>query len=178
VTNALPFWYLMRASGVVALLLLTFAFALGVATGNRWRPPGSRLYVTTTLHRNASLLAVVFLAAHVLTAIVDSDAQVGLASIVFPVGRAWLAVGTLALDLVVALVVTSLLRRHLSYRLWRAIHWAAYAAWPFAIAHSLGTGSDDGTWWLDAVTIGCIATMGAVVTWRFTGQPAARDARA
>jgi methionine sulfoxide reductase heme-binding subunit len=177
-TNALPVWYLMRASGVVALLLLTLAFALGVATSNRWRATGSRLFVTTGLHRNASLLAVAFLVVHVLTAVVDVDAQVGVVSVLVPVGSFWLAVGTLALDLVLALVLTSLIRRRLGYRLWRAIHWSAYAAWPLAIAHGLGMGSDDGTWWLDAVTITCIAAMGAVVTWRLTGPAAARDAHA
>jgi sulfoxide reductase heme-binding subunit YedZ len=108
--------------------------------------------VTTALHRNASLLAVAFLAVHVLTAVVDVDAQVGLVSLLFPVGAGWLAVGTLAWDLVAALVVTSLVRRRLSYRVWRGIHWAAYVAWPLAIAHGLGMGSDGGTWWLDAVT--------------------------
>ena len=169
-TNALPVWYLMRASGVVALLLLTLAFALGVATSNRWRPSGSRLYVTTTLHRNASLLAVAFLVVHVLTAVVDTDATVGLASALVPVGPGWLAVGTLALDLVAALVLTSLVRRRLGYRLWRAVHWSAYGAWPLALAHGLGMGSDGGTWWLDGVTIACVAAMGAVVTWRLVGR--------
>ena len=170
-TNALPVWYLMRATGVVSLLLLTLAFALGIATSNRWRPTGSRLYVTTTLHRNAALLAVAFLAVHVVTAVIDVDAGVGLVSVIFPVGPGWLAVGTLGLDLLAALVLTSLVRRHLGYRLWRAIHWAAYGAWPLAIAHGLGMGSDDGTWWLDAVAIACIATMAAVVTWRVLAGP-------
>jgi sulfoxide reductase heme-binding subunit YedZ len=170
-TNALPVWYLMRATGVVSLLLLTLAFALGIATSNRWRPTGSRLYVTTTLHRNAALLAVAFLAVHVVTAVIDVDAGVGLVSMILPVGPGWLAVGTLGLDLLAALVLTSLVRRHLGYRLWRAIHWAAYGAWPLAFAHGLGMGSDDGTWWLDAVAIACIATMAAVVTWRVLAGP-------
>jgi hypothetical protein len=129
-------WYLMRASGVVAPLLLMIAFAPGVTTSNRWRPTGSRLFVTTTLHRNASLLAVAFLAVHVLTAVVDVDAQVGVASVIFPVGPGWLAVGTLALELVAALVLTSLVRRRLSHRVWRAIHWSAYGAWPLGIARA------------------------------------------
>jgi sulfoxide reductase heme-binding subunit YedZ len=165
------------STNVVALLLLTLAVALGVATSNRWRATGSRLFVTTGLHRNASLLAVAFLVVHVLTAVVDVDAQVGVVSVLVPVGSFWLAVGTLALDLVLALVLTSLVRRRLGYRLWRAIHWSAYAAWPLAIAHGLGMGSDDGTWWLDAVTITCIAAMGAVVTWRHRPGGRAQCAR-
>jgi methionine sulfoxide reductase heme-binding subunit len=166
-TGALPVWYLMRASGVVALLLLTVSFSLGIATSNRWRPRGTALYVTTTIHRNASLLAVVFLAIHILTALIDRDAAVSLASAVLPIGPGlWLGLGALAFDLVAAVVVTSLIRKRLSYRLWRAIHWCAYAAWPFAIWHGIGMGSDAGTWWLRSVTILCVTWFAGVVVWR------------
>jgi methionine sulfoxide reductase heme-binding subunit len=165
-SHAPAVWYLMRASGVVALLLLTLALSLGIATANRWRPPGSRLFVTTTLHRNASLLAVAFLAVHVLTAVVDPDAGVGLASVLLPVGGVWLAAGTLALDALAAVTITSLLRRRLSYRLWRMVHWSVYAAWPLAVAHGLGMGSDVGTWWLGLVTVACLAATAGAVTWR------------
>jgi sulfoxide reductase heme-binding subunit YedZ len=168
-TNALPAWYLMRASGVVALLLLTLSLSLGIATSNRWRPRGAALYVTTTIHRNASLLAVVFLSVHIVTALVDSDAAVSLASALLPVGPGvWLALGALAFDLVAAIVVTSLIRTRLPYRLWRAIHWAAYTSWPFAIWHGIGMGSDAATWWLRGVTILCVAWFAGVVVWRLS----------
>jgi sulfoxide reductase heme-binding subunit YedZ len=168
-TNALPVWYLMRASGVVALLLLTLSLSLGIATSNRWRPRGAALYVTTTIHRNASLLAVVFLGVHILTAVIDSDAAVGLTSALLPIGPGiWLALGALAFDLVAAIVVTSLIRNRLPYRLWRAIHWAAYASWPFAIWHGIGMGSDAGTWWLRGVTVACVAWFAGVVVWRLS----------
>jgi sulfoxide reductase heme-binding subunit YedZ len=170
-TNALPVWYLMRASGVVALLLLTLSLSLGIATSNRWRLRGAALYVTTTIHRNASLLAVVFLGVHILTALIDSDAAVSLASAVLPIGPGvWLALGALAFDLIVAIVVTSLIRARLPYRLWRAIHWAAYASWPFAIWHGIGMGSDASTWWLRGVTILCVAWFAGVVVWRLSRQ--------
>jgi len=165
--NAPIVWYVMRATGVVALLLLTLSFGLGVANTNRWRPLGSRLYVTTAIHQSASLLAVAFLAVHVLTAVIDPDAGVSLAALVLPLGSGvWLVAGTLALDLVAALVVTSLLRRRIGFRTWRTIHWTAYGAWPVAVAHGLGMGSDSGTWWYAAVTIGCIAAMAGLVAWR------------
>lgn len=168
-TTALPVWYLMRASGVVALLLLTLSLSLGIATSNRWRLRGAALYVTTTIHRNASLLAVVFLGVHILTAVIDSDAAVGLASALLPIGPGiWLALGALSFDLVAAIVVTSLIRNRLPYRLWRAIHWAAYASWPFAIWHGIGMGSDTGTWWLRSVTAICVAWFAGVVVWRMS----------
>ena len=54
----------------------------------------------------------------------------------------WLGLGALALDLLAALIVTSLLRARIGLRAWRAVHWVAYACWPVALVHGLGTGSD------------------------------------
>ena len=121
----------------------------------------------TTLHRNASLLAVSFLSVHVLTAIADRDASVSLVAAVVPLeSRLWVGLGALALDLVALLVLTSLLRRRLPHRIWRAIHWSADAAWPVAVAHGVGMGTDNRTWWLRCVTILCLAVVGAGVVWR------------
>jgi len=176
-------WYLMRATGAVSLLLLTVVFSLGIATSNRFRPRGLPLFVTTTVHRNASLLALAFLGVHVTTAIVDPDAAVRLVAVVVPFTAGWapfwVGLGALAFDLVAALVVTSLLRRRLDYRVWRAIHWSAYAAWPLALLHGLGTGTDSGTVWLRGVAALCFATVTAAVLWRVAAleEPpaAARD---
>lgn len=73
------------------------------------------------------------------------------------------AVGALGVDLIAALVVTSLIRRRLPHRLWRAVHWSAYAAWPAAVVHGIGMGSDAATWWLRGVTILCISFVGGLV---------------
>src|SRR5262249_48793243 len=145
-----PLWYLMRATGIVSLLLLTVVVALGVATSQRARLAGHRA-VPLGVHRSASLLAVVFLAIHVLTAVVDPDAAVGLVSLLVPFAGAgrplWVGLGALALQLVAALVVTSLLRRHLTRSTWKGIHWLAYAAWPLALVHGIGMGSDRAASW-------------------------------
>ena len=163
-------WYLMRATGVVTLILLTGVTALGVATVNRWRPSRLPRFVTAGLHRSLSLLAVVFLVAHIATALADPYALVGLAAVFVPFvaarGPFWIGLGALSLDLVAALVVTSLLRRHVGARAWRAVHWAAYLAWPLALAHSLGIGTDGYTLWLDAVAGSCLAVVLAAVAWR------------
>jgi sulfoxide reductase heme-binding subunit YedZ len=160
-------WYLMRASGVVALLLLTTSLALGIATTERWRPSGARLRVTTMIHRNASLLAVAFLAVHVLTSVLDPDAEVRAVATIVPFGSAWpLAVGTLSLDLVVALVATSLARRRIGFRAWRLVHWSAYAAWPLAVGHGVAMGTDARAWWSALVTVGCIGVATGAASWR------------
>jgi methionine sulfoxide reductase heme-binding subunit len=173
-------WYLMRGSGVVALLLLTLVVALGIATANRFRPKGLPLFVTTTVHRNASLLAVVFLGIHVATAVLDSDAGVPLASVLVPFtsdwSPFWVGFGTLALDLVAALVVTSLIRKRLPYRLWRSVHFAAYGAWPLALVHGLGAGSDVATGWAQTVNMLCVTAVAAALAWRLFAleEPAPR----
>jgi sulfoxide reductase heme-binding subunit YedZ len=167
-------WYLMRATGLVALIFLTLVVALGVAASTRLRTRGLPLYVTTTVHRNAALLAVAFLAVHVVTAVVDPDAAVQLTAVLVPFtshwAPFWVGLGALALDLVAALVVTSLVRRRVPYRLWRRIHWAAYAAWPLALVHGLGAGTDRGTEWMRAVDAVCIGLVGAAGIWRLSGD--------
>ena len=173
--NQLPVWYLMRASGVVSLLLLTLVSALGVATVSRWRPGRVPRFVTLALHRNVSLLAVVFLAAHVVTAVIDSDASVRAVAIIVPLPSSryglLLGLAALALDLVLALVITSLLRHRIAPRIWRALHWAAYLAWPVALLHGAGMGTDAGSSWMIAVDGACIAVFAAAVALRLLMAP-------
>jgi len=163
-------WYLMRASGVVTLVLLTVVFALGIATTTRWRARRLPSFAAVSLHRSMSLLAVVFLGVHIVTALVDPYAAIGVAALVVPfvAGKSafWVGLGAVSLDLTLALIVTSLLRRRLSLRVWRGVHWAAYLSWPLALFHSLGAGSDTGTLWLRAIAGGCVASVAAAVVWR------------
>jgi methionine sulfoxide reductase heme-binding subunit len=169
-------WYLMRASGVVTLILLTGVFVLGIATTKRWRSRRLPGFATPSLHRSISLLAVAFLAIHVVTAIVDPYAAVGIAAVLVPfvAGKSafWVGLGALSLDLTLALIVTSLLRSRLSLRVWRGIHWVAYLSWPLALFHSLGVGSDSGTLWLRAVAGACVALVVTAVLWRLRLRPA------
>jgi len=164
-------WYLMRASGLVSLVLLTAVLLLGIATVRRWRPAQAPRFVTASVHRSVSLIAAAFLGVHIATAAADPDAAVGLAAVVVPfvAGRSafWTGLGALSLDVAAALIVTSLLRSRLSPRLWRGLHWLAYLAWPLALAHSLGLGTDATTTWVEAVAAGCVASVAASILWRF-----------
>ncbi len=163
-------WYLMRASGVVSLLLLTGVLVLGIATTNRWKTRSLPGFAAVSLHRSLSLLAVVFIVVHVVTAVADQYAVVSVAAVVVPfvAGRSafWVGLGALSLDLVAALIVTSLLRHRLSQKIWRGVHWAAYVSWPLALGHSLGIGSDTGTLWLRVLAAGCAAAAAVAVAAR------------
>lgn len=184
-TTAPAVWYLMRATGVVALVLLTAVVALGIATARHWAPPRLPSFVTVGLHRSLSLLAVLFVAVHVATAVVDPDAGVALGAVLVP-GLAsrsplWVGLGALALDVLLVLVATSLLRHRLRPRHWRAVHWLAYLSWPFAFAHGLGRGSDAGRVWFLAISGACAALVGAAAFWRFaspSSDPKYLNARA
>ncbi|HYT26542.1 MAG TPA: ferric reductase-like transmembrane domain-containing protein [Actinomycetota bacterium] len=171
-------WYLTRGSGAVVLVLLTVTVALGVTTSVRWASPRWPRSVTEGLHRNVSLLVVAFLALHVATTVVDGYAPIGWLDAVVPFRSAyrplWLGLGAVALDLLAAVAVTSLLRARLGRRTWRAVHWLAYACWPVALAHGLGTGSDTGRAWmlaLDAVAVAAVATAVGWRLWTGFGQP-------
>lgn len=157
------FWFLTRGTGAIALVLLTLSLALGVANVGRVRSVRVPRFVVDAVHRNASLLAVVFLGVHVATSLLDGFAPISLLDVVVPFGSAyrpvWLGLGALAFDLLIAVALTSLLRRRLGYDKWRAIHWLAYACWPVALLHGLGTGSDTKAHWMLLLTAGCVAVM-------------------
>jgi DMSO/TMAO reductase YedYZ heme-binding membrane subunit len=162
------YWYLTRATGVVALVLLTAVVVLGVigpmrlATNPRWPR-----FAIDSVHRDLSLLAVAVIVIHVITTVLDGFAPISLVDAIIPFHSAyrplWLGLGALAFDLIIALVITSLTRRRLGYRAWRLVHWLAYACWPVAVLHGLGTGSDSRQAWALLVTFLCVATVGLAV---------------
>lgn len=160
-------WYLTRATGTVALLLLSAAVALGVLDVARYSSPRWPRFLLDALHRNVSLLAVLFLALHVITTVLDSFTSISIFAAFVPfIGSYrpfWLGLGAISFDLLLALVITSLLRRRLGFSAWRATHWLAYACWPIALVHGLGTGSDVKSGWLLALTIGCVLVVLAAV---------------
>lgn len=161
-------WYLTRGTGAVALVLLTLSLALGVANVQRVRTTALPRFVLDAVHRSASLIALVFLAVHIVTAVLDPFAPIRAIDAVIPFASAyrpvWLGLGAVASDVLIALVVTSLLRRRFGYRAWRATHWLAYACWPIAIVHALGTGSDARTGWMLALVAGCVLVV-LVAVW-------------
>jgi predicted ferric reductase len=163
-------WYATRATGLVALVLLTISVALGVAGTARFSNAAIPRLVRSGLHRNVSMLSVGFVAVHVLTAVLDPYASIRLTAAIIPFSSPyrtfWLSLGTIAFDLLLALILTSLLRTRLGYRAWRAVHWLAYASWPIALWHGLGTGTDSRVWWLLALDALCVLAVGVAVLWR------------
>lgn len=165
-----PLWYLNRATGVVCLVLLTLVLVLGILV-RRSQPVGvAPRFVVAAVHRNASLLTLVFLGIHIATAVLDPYVTLNVADAVVPFGAGyrllWVGLGALCLDLMLAVIITSLLRERIGVRAWRLVHWLTYATWPIALAHGLGTGSDIGAWWMITITALCTFAVLGSVGWR------------
>src|SRR5205823_14107568 len=165
-------WYTTRGAGAVTLILLSAVVVLGILSNLRVQSPGWPRFLTTGLHRNLALMTLVFLALHIVTAVVDPFTNLGWAAALIPFSSSyrtfWLGLGVISFELLLAIVVTSLVRGVLGHRAWRAIHWLTYAAWPVGVVHGLGTGTDTWSAWMLAIAAGCVAGVGAAIVLRLT----------
>ncbi|MHB8572134.1 MAG: ferric reductase-like transmembrane domain-containing protein [Candidatus Dormibacteria bacterium] len=155
-----PLWFASRGLGMTLLLVLTATLVLGIITSGRLGNDDWPRFLTAGLHRNLSLLALALLLLHGLAVLLDPFAQMTLTAVLVPFGGAyrplWLGLGVLSGEILLALVITSLLRHRLGFGLWRVTHWIAYLAWPLALLHGLGTGSDTAYPWALAIYALCI----------------------
>jgi DMSO/TMAO reductase YedYZ heme-binding membrane subunit len=163
-------WYATRATGLVALVLLTVTMVLGIMTANRASTRAWPGFAQQDLHRRVSMITLAFLAGHVMTSVVDTYVHIGWAAVVVPFAssykRQWIAVGTIGVDLLLAVAVTSVLRHRMSARTWRSVHWLAYLSWPVALGHAFGMGTDMRLAGVTVLAVACIVAVLAAVTWR------------
>ncbi len=175
-TSAL--WYLGRGTGIGALVLLTLAVCLGILTRSGRRLPGLPRFALADLHRTASLTGSGLIALHVTSLLFDPYAQLRLADLVLPFQGIYrpvfLGLGTLAVDLILLVVSTSLLRHRIGPRAFRAVHWLTYLLWPFALLHGLGIGTDAPSPWFTGLAAGCAALVASAAMWRLTPSFAQR----
>ena len=167
-------WYIARSTGYVSLLLLTAILVLGVLTTLRASNREWPRFLVQAIHRNLSLVVLVFLAIHIVTAVADPFAGISVLNAILPFTGSyrpiWLGLGVVALELMVALTVTSLVRKRIPYGAWRAIHWVAYISWPAAVLHTVGTGSDVRSFWAVFITLVCVGSVFAATCWRLYGR--------
>jgi sulfoxide reductase heme-binding subunit YedZ len=168
-------WYTTRGAGAVSLVLLSAVVILGLLARLRFESRGWPRFLSAAVHGDLALMTMVFLVLHIVTAVVDPFTHLGLAALV-PFGSyyrtLWLGLGAIAFELLIAIVATSLVRRHIGARVWRAIHWLAYASWPVAVLHGIGTGTDNTALWMVVIDIVCLAAVGSALLWRLIAAPA------
>ncbi|HVV19040.1 MAG TPA: ferric reductase-like transmembrane domain-containing protein [Pseudonocardiaceae bacterium] len=175
-------WYASRATGLAALLMLTTTVVLGTANSARFATPNLPRFAVATIHRNLSLVTCAFLVVHIAGAVIDPYAGIGWVDAVLPFVSSyqpfWLGLGAVAFDLLVALVVSSLVRPRISQRVWRSLHWAAYACWPVALIHGFAIGgADSRLGWVRILTLVCLLAVVAAVAWRATARHPDTEAR-
>jgi predicted ferric reductase len=168
--STLAMWYTSRATGVVSLVLMSLVMIIGLMVNRQGRLPGLPAFAVLGLHRYLSLLSITFIAVHIATAVLDSFVNISVAAAVIPFVSAyeplWLGLGAVAFDLMIAIILTSLLRAHLGRLAWRAVHWLAYASWPVAVVHSVYSSKDMQRGALLGVALVCIAAVLIAMVWR------------
>jgi sulfoxide reductase heme-binding subunit YedZ len=176
-------WYLNRATGIVALVLMTLTVVLGALVRRQVRLPGLPRFGVVALHRNVSLIAALLLLTHIVSAVVDSYVSIAPLAAVVPFTSGWrpiaVGLGALAVDLLVLIVLSSLVRGRIPVRLWRGIHWTSYLLWPLAFLHGLTAGTDMHAAWVLGLALICAGAVAASAAAAWTGRtPAAERAPA
>ena len=165
-------WYATRASGYTALVLLSVTVAIGLVTSMRRSARGWPRFVVQSVHRDLSLLVVVFLLVHIVTSVLDPFAKLTVLDAVVPFIASyrplWLGLGVVSIELLVAIIATSFVRHRLSWRTWRIVHLLAYISWPIAVIHGIGTGSDTKSAWALLLVAVCVAVVIGALVWRLT----------
>jgi methionine sulfoxide reductase heme-binding subunit len=162
-------WFANRGTGLVLVVLLTLSTVIGVLSTSRISPRIWPRMLSQGLHRNVSMLAVTFMAAHTLTAVIDSFVDIRWWHAFVPFTgsyrQPWLGIAALSMDLIIAVAVTSALRHRMSHRPWRGVHVLAYAAWGLGLIHGM-KGTDSGTLWGTALNYSAIAAVALAVVAR------------
>jgi len=163
-------WYVARAGGMVAFLLLTGSVLLGLALSGHARLRRWPRFALEDVHRFVGLLAGSFVAIHVLALLLDGYLPFSLVQVLVPGTAPYrplaTAVGVVAAELLVALAVTNRLRRSLPYTFWRRAHYLTFAVWALALGHGIAAGTDSDTGWALVLFALCGASVAGATAWR------------
>jgi predicted ferric reductase len=168
-------WYLTRATGLVSLVLLSATVVLGVVSSVGWTTERWPRFLSQAVHRNLSLFCLVLVGLHVVTTVADGYVPIGYLDAVIPFRTPyrplWVGFGALAFDMLLAVAITSGLRRRIGTRIWRNVHWLAYVCWPIALLHGLGAGTDARLSLALAITGLCVVSVVGAIGWRLVTGP-------
>ena len=156
-------WYAARAAGIVAYVLLTTVVCVGIGLAGRERLPGWPRFAVEDVHRFGGLLVGVFITLHVATVAIDSFLPFSIVQLAVPFAASyrpiWVALGIVAAELLIALAITNHYRRRIPYRWWRTTHYLNFVVWTAATLHGLGSGTDRGAWWMQAIYAVSVASV-------------------
>ncbi len=163
-------WYLTRATGLVSLILLSATVVLGTVASVGWTTDRWPRFLSQSVHRNLSLFCLALIGIHIVSTVGDGYVPIGFADAVIPFRSPyrpiWVGLGAVALDMLLAVALTSAFRRRIGVAAWRGVHWLAYACWPIAAVHGLGSGTDARLPGATLVFVVCVGAVVAAVAWR------------
>ena len=165
------FWYATRASGIAAYVILTTVVCIGISMGGKAQSTRWPRFSVEDIHRFGGLLVGALISIHVVTIALDSFLPFSVVNLVVPFTSnyrpLWTGVGIAAAELLLALAITNHYRKRLPYSLWRKAHYANFAVWALASLHGVMSGTDRSVWWLAMIYGLCIASVAALLVWRF-----------
>lgn len=165
-------WSLSRATGLVLLVLLSVTLAVGMLATARRTPTWWPRFASAALHVNLALLSVGLLVAHVAVTVLDEFVDISVVGAVVPFTAdyepVWTGLGTVSALLLVTAAVTAGTRRFLPPQVWRRTHYVTHLAWPVAVVHGIGVGTDTTSPGAAAVTLGCVGLVTFATVLRFT----------
>jgi sulfoxide reductase heme-binding subunit YedZ len=147
-------WLVSRASGILALGLITLSVLIGLtmATKILRRPGMGRKLVR--LHEHVALLGMIAIAVHGLALLGDPWLHAGVSGLTVPFAMSYrplfTGLGLIGGYLAALLGLSFYARRRIGVRLWRKLHRATVLVWVLGVVHTLGAGSDASTMWLRA----------------------------
>jgi methionine sulfoxide reductase heme-binding subunit len=174
VKNDPTFWFLARASGLTAYVLLTASVLAGLVLKSRPFGRAFKPAAITDVHRFLAFLGLGAVALHGMTLVLDSTVPISVAALLVPGLSPYrplaTALGVLAAELMVVVYASFSLRRRIGARNWRRLHWATYTIFGAATAHGLLAGTD--TPWIRPLYVTAVGAVIAATVWRALARPA------
>ena len=169
------YWFIGRGSGIVAYILLTLSIFLGIALSRRWHSPNWPRLIVDAAHHWLTTTFYVFVGIHTLMMLLDPFAKFNLADVTIPFYSSyrtlWLSLGIIAAELGLAMGASVFVRRWIGYRTWHILHGLAYPIFAFSLLHAIGTGTDRGTLWAQALYGGSVILILGAIVWRTERSP-------
>ena len=163
-------WYVARAGGIVAYLILSAAVVAGLTMASRKTLKLWPRFVLEDVHRFLGILGGVFIAIHVGAIALDAYLPFSAVQLAIPFLSSyrplWTGLGIVSAELLIALAVTNHYRRSLSPRLWKRLHYLNFAVWAGATLHGLGAGTDRNAVWMLGIYAVATGLVGGLTAWR------------
>ena len=173
-------WYVERAGGMLAFVLLTGSVVLGLLLSNKTSLKRWPRFALEDVHRYVGLLAGAFIAIHVGALLFDNFMPFSLAGVLVPGADSYrppaVAAGVIGAELFAALALANRYRKSLSYRFWRRTHYLNFAVWGLAFVHGLFAGTDTGSAWALAMYLVAATLVASLTAGRFVAPEGHRPA--